>query len=75
MNPSLLLGKVISKKQLLINQKQNKMKSLAISVIEREKVGKSNTRSLRNQGNVPCVLYGEKSKCVFMLMKMTLETL
>ena len=66
MNPSLLLGKVISKKQLLINQKQNKMKSLAISVIEREKVGKSNTRSLRNQGNVPCVLYGgEKQVCFY----------
>ena len=42
------------------------MKSLAISVIEREKVGKSNTRSLRNQGNVPCVLYGgEKQVCFY----------
>ena len=66
MNLSLLLGKAISKKQLLINQKLNKMKSLAISVIEREKVGKSNTRSLRNQGNVPCVLYGgEKQVCFY----------
>ena len=58
MNPSLLLGKAISKKQLLINQNKTKMKSLAISVIKREKVGKSNTRSLRTQGNVPCVLFG-----------------
>ncbi len=42
------------------------MKSLAISVIEREKVGKSNTRELRNQGNVPCVLYGgEKQVCFY----------
>ena len=42
------------------------MKSLAISVIEREKVGKSNTRALRNQGNVPCVLYGgEKQVCFY----------
>ena len=42
------------------------MKSLAISVIEREKVGKSNTRSLRNQGKVPCVLYGgEKQVCFY----------
>ena len=42
------------------------MKSLAISVIEREKVGKSSTRSLRNQGNVPCVLYGgEKQVCFY----------
>ena len=37
------------------------MKTLAISVQERKKVGKTNTRALRNQGNVPCVLYvGEK---------------
>ena len=42
------------------------MKSLAISVIQREKVGKSNTRALRNQGNVPCVLYGgEKQVCFY----------
>ena len=37
------------------------MKTLAINVKEREKSGKSNTRALRNQGNVPCVLYGEKA--------------
>ena len=48
------------------------MKSLAISVKSRENVGKSSTRALRNQGNVPCVLYGGENKCVSMLMKMTL---
>ena len=37
------------------------MKSLAISVKSRENVGKSSTRALRNQGNVPCVLYGRKA--------------
>ena len=42
------------------------MKSLAISVKSRENVGKSNTRALRNQGNVPCVLYGgEKQVCFY----------
>lgn len=42
------------------------MKSLAISVKSRENVGKSSTRSLRNQGNVPCVLYGgEKQVCFY----------
>ena len=42
------------------------MKSLAISVIERENVGKSHTRALRNQGKVPCVLYGgEKQVCFY----------
>ena len=42
------------------------MKSLAISVKSRDNVGKSNTRALRNQGNVPCVLYGgEKQVCFY----------
>ena len=42
------------------------MKSLAISVKSRKNVGKSSTRALRNQGNVPCVLYGgEKQVCFY----------
>ncbi|MAO72134.1 MAG: 50S ribosomal protein L25/general stress protein Ctc [Flavobacteriales bacterium] len=42
------------------------MKSLAINVKSRENVGKSSTRALRNQGNVPCVLYGgEKQVCFY----------
>ena len=42
------------------------MKSLAINVFSRENVGKSSTRALRNQGNVPCVLYGgEKQVCFY----------
>ena len=42
------------------------MKSLAINVTERDNVGKSNTRALRNQGKVPCVLYGgEKQVCFY----------
>ena len=42
------------------------MKTLAISAESRDKVGKSNTRQLRNQGNVPCVLYGgEKQVCFY----------
>ncbi|MBE50401.1 MAG: 50S ribosomal protein L25/general stress protein Ctc [Flavobacteriales bacterium] len=42
------------------------MKSLAISANVRENVGKSNSKSLRNQGNVPCVLYGgEKQVCFY----------
>ena len=42
------------------------MKTLAISAKSRDKVGKSNTRQLRNQGNVPCVLYGgEKQVCFY----------
>lgn len=42
------------------------MKSLAISVNKRENVGKSDSKALRNQGNVPCVLYGgEKQVCFY----------
>ena len=41
------------------------MKTLAISVNERETLGKKNTRALRNQGNVPCVLYGGEKQVTF----------
>jgi len=42
------------------------MKSLAISVKERENTGKSDSKALRNQGKVPCVLYGgEKQVCFY----------
>ena len=41
------------------------MKTLAISVKKRKKVGKSSTRALRNQGNVPCVLYGGEKQVTF----------
>jgi large subunit ribosomal protein L25 len=41
------------------------MKTLAINVKERENVGKTNTRALRNQGNVPCVLYGGEKQVTF----------
>ena len=42
------------------------MKSLAINVKERESVGKASSKALRNQGKVPCVLYGgEKQVCFY----------
>ena len=42
------------------------MKSLAINVKERENVGKASSKALRNQGKVPCVLYGgEKQVCFY----------
>jgi len=41
------------------------MKTLAISVKERQNVGKTDTRALRNQGNVPCVLYGGEKQVTF----------
>ena len=41
------------------------MKTLAISVKLRQSVGKVSTRALRNQGNVPCVLYGGEKQVIF----------
>ena len=41
------------------------MKTLAISVKEIQNVGKTSTRALRNQGNVPCVLYGGEKQVTF----------
>jgi large subunit ribosomal protein L25 len=41
------------------------MKTLAINVKERGNIGKTNTRALRNQGNVPCVLYGGEKQVTF----------
>jgi len=42
------------------------MKSLAISVKKRDNVGKASSKALRNQGKVPCVLYGgEKQVCFY----------
>jgi large subunit ribosomal protein L25 len=41
------------------------MKTLAISAKARQNVGKTSTRALRNQGNVPCVLYGGEKQVTF----------
>ena len=42
------------------------MKTLAISAKLRNGTGKKDSKALRNQGNVPCVLYGgEKQVCFY----------
>ena len=42
------------------------MKTLAINAKLRKSVGKAESKALRNQGNVPCVLYGgEKQVCFY----------
>ena len=42
------------------------MKTLAISAKLRNGTGKADSKALRNQGNVPCVLYGgEKQVCFY----------
>lgn len=40
------------------------MKSITINGSQRESVGKSSTKALRNAGQVPCVLYGAEAKPV-----------
>lgn len=42
----------------LKNNKQKHMKSITINGSQRESVGKTSTKALRNAGQVPCVLYG-----------------
>lgn len=47
-------------------KKQNvKMKTLAMFGYLRDGVGKSSTKALRNEGKVPCVLYGGKENVNF----------
>ena len=41
------------------------MKTLAISAKSRSSVGKKDSKALRNQGNVPCVLYGGEKQVTF----------
>ena len=43
---------------VLQKQNKNKMKTLAVFGYLRDGVGKSTTKALRNEGKVPCVLYG-----------------
>ncbi len=40
------------------------MKSVVIEAQARESVGKKNAADLRRDGQVPCVLYGDKQECV-----------
>ena len=44
------------------------MKEININVTKREKTGKSNSKSLRNEGKIPAVIYGDKgeSGCIFL---------
>ena len=44
--------------EVLQKQNKNKMKTLAMFGYLRDGVGKSTTKALRNEGKVPCVLYG-----------------
>ena len=41
------------------------MRTLEIIATKREKTGKSETKKIRNEGNVPCVMYGGKETIHF----------
>ena len=44
------------------------MKEINLEVVNREKIGKSNSKNLRNDGKVPAIIYGDKkeSNCIFL---------
>ena len=47
------------------------MKSVSISGSPRENVGKKDAKKHRNEGKVPCVLYGGKEQIHFIIVKKT----
>ena len=51
------------------------MKSITIKGSQRESVGKSETRALRNAGKVPCVLYGGNNPIHFSADEMSFKNL
>ena len=44
------------------------MKEINLEVVNRKKIGKSNSKNLRNDGKVPAIIYGDKkeSNCIFL---------
>ena len=36
------------------------MKEINLEVVNRKKIGKSNSKNLRNNGKVPAIIYGDK---------------
>jgi len=51
--------------RIQLKQKKNKMKALTISGSPRVNVGKKDAKAVRNEGRVPCVLYGGRDQLHF----------
>ena len=51
------------------------MKSIEIKSSKREKIGKGDSKSLRKNGSVPCVLYGGKETIHFSATEISFKNL
>ena len=45
------------------------MKEINLEVVNREKIGKSNSKSLRNDGKVPAIIYGDKKESNYIFLE------
>ena len=45
------------------------MKEINLEVVNREKIGKSNSKNLRNDGKVPAVIYGDKKESIYIFLE------
>ena len=45
------------------------MKEINLEVVNREKIGKSNSKNLRNDGKVPAVIYGDKKESNYIFLE------
>ena len=45
------------------------MKEINLEVVNREKIGKSNSKNLRNDGKVPAIIYGDKKESNYIFLE------
>ena len=45
------------------------MKEINIEVVKREKIGKSNSKNLRNDGKIPAIIYGDKKESNYIFLE------
>lgn len=45
------------------------MKEINIEVVNREKIGKSNSKNLRNDGKIPAIIYGDKKESNYIFLE------
>ena len=45
------------------------MKEINLEVVNREKIGKSNSKNLRNDGKIPAIIYGDKKESNYIFLE------
>ena len=45
------------------------MKEINLEVVNRKKIGKSNSKNLRNDGKVPAIIYGDKKESNYIFLE------